>query len=165
MRVARRIWRLVCFLSVIPSHPQPVNASSLGGVRGVFVQANCTGSLQLNARKMSRAHSQLTKASICGNMVQRVRHLLSTVTPHESVLLLTAPDLQDCRVTCDMWLKASCYYAPHSPARRLILAQQLCAHFATVNQAPEHVQTNPDAMLLWVQELMSRAYALQVVAG
>lgn len=47
---------------------------------------------------------------------------------------------------------------------RVILAQELCAHFAATNQAPEHVQTNPDALALWVQELMCRAYALQVVA-
>ncbi|KAF5835482.1 hypothetical protein DUNSADRAFT_7322 [Dunaliella salina] len=48
---------------------------------------------------------------------------------------------------------------------RVILAQELCAHFAATNQAPEHVQTNPDALALWVQELMCRAYALQVVAS
>jgi hypothetical protein len=47
----------------------------------------------------------------------------------------------------------------------MVLALELCAHFAVVNQAPEHVQVNPDALVLWVQELMSRAYALQVVAG
>ncbi|KAJ9511891.1 hypothetical protein QJQ45_004513 [Haematococcus lacustris] len=48
---------------------------------------------------------------------------------------------------------------------RLALAEDLCSHFVEVNQVREEVQGNPDARLLWVQEVMSRAYALHVLAN
>ncbi|KAL6748472.1 hypothetical protein V8C86DRAFT_1149179 [Haematococcus lacustris] len=48
---------------------------------------------------------------------------------------------------------------------RLALAEELCSHFVEVNQVREEVQGNPDARLLWVQEVMSRAYALHVLAN
>lgn len=42
--------------------------------------------------------------------------------------------------------------------------KDLSLHFAMLNSAPEAVQVNPDALIVWIQELYSRAYALQVVA-
>jgi hypothetical protein len=47
---------------------------------------------------------------------------------------------------------------------RQALAQELCVHFASVNQVEDHIQSNPDALVMWVQEVMSRAYALHVLA-
>lgn len=41
----------------------------------------------------------------------------------------------------------------------------LFMHLAAVNSAPEHITSNTEALALWVQELLSRAYAMQVVAG
>lgn len=48
--------------------------------------------------------------------------------------------------------------------RREQLMKDLSLHFAMLNAAPEAVQVNPDALIVWIQELYSRAYALQVVA-
>ncbi len=41
----------------------------------------------------------------------------------------------------------------------------LAAHLASVNRAPASVQSSPEALAVWLQELYCRAYALQVVAG
>ncbi|GLI64679.1 hypothetical protein VaNZ11_008032 [Volvox africanus] len=46
--------------------------------------------------------------------------------------------------------------------QRLLL---LAAHLAAVNKAPVSIQANPDALIVWLQELYCRAYALQVVAS
>lgn len=53
--------------------------------------------------------------------------------------------------------------SPASPSnyeRLLVLA----AHLAAVNQAPAAVQSSPEALAVWLQELYCRSYALQVVA-
>lgn len=44
------------------------------------------------------------------------------------------------------------------------LLLRLSAHLAAANQAPDELQGSPQALAVWVQELYSRAYALQVVA-
>lgn len=43
--------------------------------------------------------------------------------------------------------------------------QQLCLHFAAVNNAPASITGNPDSLALWVQELACRAYSLNVVVN
>lgn len=55
-----------------------------------------------------------------------------------------------------------------NPASAACCSQQLllelCLHLASVNRAPGEMQSNPEALVVWFQELYSRAYALQVVA-
>ncbi|MEW5306084.1 MAG: hypothetical protein WDW38_010021 [Sanguina aurantia] len=53
---------------------------------------------------------------------------------------------------------------PQYPDREQLM-KDLSLHFAMLNAAPEAVQVNPDALIVWIQELYSRAYALQVVAS
>lgn len=44
------------------------------------------------------------------------------------------------------------------------LMRRLCAHFASVNRVDDALLSDSDAVAAWVQEVFSRAYALQVVA-
>lgn len=53
---------------------------------------------------------------------------------------------------------------PRAPARRKELLQQLCLHLAALNGAPAAITGN-EALNLWVQELLARAYSLHVVAS
>lgn len=50
------------------------------------------------------------------------------------------------------------------PACRQMLLLELMVHMAGINGAPEQVQSDPDTLAVWMQELYSRAYALCVAA-
>lgn len=52
-----------------------------------------------------------------------------------------------------------------SLAHRAEQLQQLCLHFAAVNNASASITGNPDSLALWVQELACRAYSLNVVVN
>ena len=45
-----------------------------------------------------------------------------------------------------------------------MLLLELMVHMAGINGAPEQVQSDPDTLAVWMQELYSRAYALCVAA-
>ncbi len=47
---------------------------------------------------------------------------------------------------------------------RHALAASLALHLASVNGAPEQLQANVDALLVWAHEVMARAHALRVLA-
>ncbi|EFJ43204.1 hypothetical protein VOLCADRAFT_106941 [Volvox carteri f. nagariensis] len=57
---------------------------------------------------------------------------------------------------------SSHHHHHRSEYQRLLV---LAAHLASVNGAPGEVQSSPEALAVWLQEVYCRAYALQVVAS
>mmetsp|Transcript_16415 Transcript_16415/g.35491 ORF Transcript_16415/g.35491 Transcript_16415/m.35491 type:complete len:310 (+) Transcript_16415:17-946(+) len=72
-----------------------------------------------------------------------------------------------CRALRDArrFLHLSAFKLDGQHPEREALIRGLCLHLAAVNKVDECIQANPEAVAVWSQEVLSRAYALQVVAS